>query len=117
MSLNTFAQKLVETETGLDQELFRKPQDKRGQPAHNQKYESINQSERSNERTNERSDDQINRTVPPRKIIRQSFDLFEDQMDCLYDIQLKEKKRTGKKPTIGELAREAFDDLVKKKSA
>ena len=51
-----------------------------------------------------------------RKIVRRGTDWFEDQLTSFCKIQLEIQEKTGKKPTIGELAREAFDDLIKKKS-
>lgn len=54
---------------------------------------------------------------PDGRLKRHPFDIFEDQLTGLAEIQLKIQKETGKKPTLGELVREALDNLIKKKSS
>jgi hypothetical protein len=63
------------------------------------------------ERTTERSSD---RTVE-RKKVRHSFDVFEDQLTTLEEIQHKAKKANGKKPSLGDLIQEALDKWIAEK--
>ena len=55
---------------------------------------------RSNERTNERT-----RT-------RHSFDIWQDQLLALTEIQVQRFNRTGRKPKLGELVQEALDAYI-----
>jgi sugar-specific transcriptional regulator TrmB len=59
--------------------------------------------ERSNERTVERTK------------VRHSFDVFEDQLTTLEEIQHKAKKANGKKPSLGDLIQEALDKWIAEK--
>lgn len=56
--------------------------------------------ERTDERTNER----------PK--VRHSFDVYRDQLDALQEIQLLRKRRSGRRPTIGELVQQALDRFI-----
>ncbi len=56
--------------------------------------------ERSNERTVERT-----RT-------RHSFDVWQDQLLALTEIQVERFDRTGRKPKLGELVQEALDTYI-----
>ncbi|MCL6554669.1 MAG: hypothetical protein K6W08_16350 [Firmicutes bacterium] len=56
--------------------------------------------ERTAGRTNER----------PR--VRHSFDVYRDQIDALQEIQLLRKRRTGRRPTLGELVQQALDRFI-----
>ena len=64
---------------------------------------------RSSEHPNERSSEQMNERTEERRRVRHSFDVFADQLVALGDLQQAQVKRTGRKPTIGELAQEALD--------
>ncbi|MCB0171316.1 MAG: hypothetical protein KDJ97_12260 [Anaerolineae bacterium] len=72
---------------------------------------------RTTVRVNERTDDQPNsRTnVQPvkrtneRKKIRHAFDIFEDQLFSLKELQLNRQKSSGQKFSLGTLAQEALD--------
>jgi hypothetical protein len=79
-------------------------------PSHSEQPNPEVTPERMDKQTGERSSE---RNVERRQR-RQSFDVFEDQVNALYEIQLKRAKGTAKKPLMGELAREAFDDFIKK---
>src|SRR4051812_21216842 len=61
---------------------------------------------RSNERTNVRSRER------PR--VRHSFDIYQDQLLSLSEIQAAAFKRTGRKPKVGELVQEALDAYIKR---
>ena len=56
--------------------------------------------ERTGDRTNER----------PK--VRHSFDVYRDQLDALQEIQLLRKRRSGRRPTIGELVQQALDRFI-----
>jgi len=56
------------------------------------------------------------KTPNKRPTKRQGMDFFLNQLEKLYDLQQRERKLTGKKPTLPELVSEALDDLFKKKS-
>ena len=66
------------------------------------------QSERPNERTPERANGK-------RIITRNSFEIFEDQMDSLRDRSYQEK-RAGKIGSMSAMVREAIDAYLKKNS-
>jgi len=57
---------------------------------------------RTNERTNERSR------------VRHSFDIWQDQLLGLSEIQADRFSRTGRKPKLGELVQEALDAYITK---
>jgi hypothetical protein len=59
-------------------------------------------SERTNVRTNERSR------------VRHSFDIWQDQLLGLSEIQAERFSRTGRKPKLGELVQEALDAYIAK---
>jgi hypothetical protein len=54
----------------------------------------------ANGRTNER----------PR--VRHSFDVFNDQLQALSEIQAQRYNQTGRKPKMGELVQEALDAYI-----
>ncbi len=57
-------------------------------------------SERTNVRTNERTR------------VRHSFDVWQDQLLALTQIQAERFNRTGRKPKLGELVQEALDGYI-----
>ena len=59
-------------------------------------------------RTNERT---VERTVE-RNRVRHSFDIWQDQLLALAEIQAQRFSRTGRKPKIGELVQEALDAYI-----
>lgn len=61
---------------------------------------------RPSERTVERSNDQ------PRLQIRHSFDVWQDQLTALAEIQTQRFSATGRKPKIGTLVQEALDAYI-----
>jgi hypothetical protein len=61
-------------------------------------------SERSNEPPNVRTNE--------RTKIRHTFDIFQDQLLALAEIQAARFKQVGRKPKIGELAQEALDAYI-----
>ena len=60
----------------------------------------------TNERTNERSLE--------RSRVRHSFDVWQDQLLGLSEIQADRFSRTGRKPKLGELVQEALDAYITK---
>ena len=60
----------------------------------------------TNVRTNERSG--------PRTRVRHSFDIWQDQLLGLSEIQSDRFSRTGRKPKLGELVQEALDAYIAK---
>ena len=68
---------------------------------------NINRSSgRSNERTTIRTNE--------RSRIRHSFDIYQDQLLAMADIQAAIFRKTGRKPKMGELVQEALDLYIKK---
>jgi hypothetical protein len=45
--------------------------------------------------------------------VRHSFDVRRDQLIDLTDIQIEVFRRTGRKPTMGELVQEALDEYIR----
>jgi len=66
--------------------------------------------ERSNERTNERNYDRTNERMK----VRHSFDVYQDQLLQLSDVQADIYRRTGKKPKVGELVQQALDAYIER---
>jgi hypothetical protein len=60
----------------------------------------------TNERTNERTSDRVR--------VRHSFDVWQDQLLGLSEIQAERFSRLGRKPKIGELVQEALDAYIAK---
>jgi hypothetical protein len=60
----------------------------------------------TNERTNERTLE--------RSRVRHSFDIWQDQLLRLSEIQADRFSRTGRKPKLGELVQEALDAYIAK---
>jgi hypothetical protein len=52
-----------------------------------------------------------------RRKIRHGFDIFEDQVFSLKEIQLRRQRETGKKYLLGDLAKEALDMFITKENA
>lgn len=59
-------------------------------------------------RTNGRTDE--------RTVVRHSFDIYKDQLQALTRIQTELFDEIGRKPTMGELAQEAFDLYIASKT-
>jgi hypothetical protein len=57
-------------------------------------------------RTNERTNERIQR--------RHSFDVWQDQLIALTEIQTQMFHKTGRKPKLGELVQEALDAYIAK---
>jgi hypothetical protein len=69
--------------------------------------------ERLNGRTVERSNGrQQPRAATVRVNTRHSFDVWQDQLQALTDIQAQRFSTTGKKPKMGDLIKEALDAYV-----
>ena len=60
----------------------------------------------TNERTNDRPKDRVR--------VRHSFDVCQDQLLGLSEIQADRFSRTGRKPKLGELVQEALDAYIAK---
>jgi hypothetical protein len=70
---------------------------------------------RTNERTSERSTAPSARGAPePRRRIRHSFDIWEDQLLSLAEIQSQLFTTTRRKPKLGELVQEALDAYIRR---
>ena len=63
---------------------------------------------RTDARTGARTDERTNE----RPKVRHSFDVYRDQLDALQEIQLLRKRRSGRRPTIGELVQQALDRFI-----
>jgi hypothetical protein len=72
-----------------------------GKPAPRQ-ISSLRTTVRTNERTNER------------ERVRHSFDIWQDQLLGLSEIQAERFSRAGRKPKLGELVQEALDAYIAK---
>jgi hypothetical protein len=68
---------------------------------------------RTNERISERSNERTTQTEEePRRRIRHSFDIWEDQLLALAEIQAQLFLTTRRKPKLGELVQEALDRYI-----
>lgn len=68
--------------------------------------EQISSNVRTNERTFER---------PPERVrVRHSFDVWQDQLLSLVEIQTNIFSKTGKKPKLGELVQAALETYISK---
>ena len=57
-------------------------------------------------------------SAPRRQKVKMGFQVFKDQAITFSQLQIEEYQRTGKKPQIGDMVRQALDDyLAKKKRA
>jgi hypothetical protein len=63
-----------------------------------------------NKRTNERS----NKRTVERRRVRHSFDIWQDQLLGLSEIQAERFSLSGRKPKLGELVQEALDAYIAK---
>ncbi len=65
-------------------------------------------------RTNERIVDTqtVAPPAPERRKVRHSFDIYEDQLVSLADIQAHLYRRNGKKPKVGDLVQQALDAYI-----
>lgn len=61
-------------------------------------------------KTNERPKERTNERIK----IRHSFDIFQDQLSKLQEIQIKTIQQGRKKPRLGDLAQQALDEFLKK---
>ncbi len=67
---------------------------------------------RSSERMNERSFVRTNDAPNERAKVRHSFDIYQDQLLRLSEIQSHIYRESGKKPKIGELVQQALDTYL-----
>jgi len=121
------AEQPVSPFTGLDKALLRSTQrppatEPEATPSSTRAYEKSNV--RTNDRSNERTDaagPQIATTSAPvrsvsrpneRTRVRHSFDVFEDQLQALTDIQADVFHQTNRKPKVGELVQKALDEYI-----
>jgi hypothetical protein len=51
-----------------------------------------------------------------RRKVRHSFDIFEDQMSALENLQLAIANQEGTKPPLGDMVQEAIDLYTKQKT-
>ena len=64
------------------------------------------------ERTNERTVERSNERPPERVQVRHSFDIWQDQLTALAELQSQRFTATGKKPKMGTLVQEALDAYI-----
>lgn len=72
------------------------------------------QPENANERSNERSNERRNHRTAERSIVRHSFDIGQDQLMALAEIQTQIFNDTGRKPKLGPLVQDALDAYIAK---
>lgn len=53
--------------------------------------------------------------APERQKVKQGFQVYRDQVLALSELQFETYRRTGKKPHIGEMMRDALDDFIARK--
>jgi hypothetical protein len=78
--------------------------------------------DRSNERTNgtpirprtSRTSDRPFERTNERLVVRHSFDVLQDQLLALADIQAEIFRSTRRKPKLGELVQQALDDYIQR---
>jgi hypothetical protein len=63
-------------------------------------------------RTNGGTNERTNEGLSDRSRVRHSFDVWQDQLLSLSEIQAERFSRTGRKPKIGELVQEALDAYI-----
>jgi len=66
-------------------------------------------SRKHGERTSERPNVRTDGIKVERLIVRHSFDIYQDQLHALKDVQASIYKITRKEPRLGELVRKAID--------
>lgn len=66
------------------------------------------------ERTNERISGRNYERTNERTKVRHSFDVYQDQLLQLSDVQADIYRRTGKKPKVGELVQQALDAYIER---
>jgi hypothetical protein len=72
--------------------------------------------ERMNERTFERTHERSNVQKPAkRQIKRESFDVYEDQVQAIEELQLRRRRERGKHVTKGEVIRDLLDEILSQK--
>jgi hypothetical protein len=65
-------------------------------------------------RTNDATTVRTNERTKERTRVRHSFDIWQDQLLGLSEIQAERFSRTGRKPKLGDLAQEALDAFIAK---
>jgi len=65
-----------------------------------------------NEQTNERPVERSNGRTPERVQVRHSFDIWQDELTALAEIQSQRFTATGRKPKMGTLVQEALDAYI-----
>lgn len=65
-------------------------------------------------RTDERTNVRPNQRPATRIRVRHSFDIWQDQLLSLTEIQASSFGKTGRKPKVGELVQEALDAYIAK---
>ena len=65
-------------------------------------------------RTNGSANERTNERPLQRNRVRHSFDIWQDQLLGLSEIQADRFSRTGRKPKLGELVQEALDSYITK---
>lgn len=68
--------------------------------------------DRSDERTSEVSDERTNVRQADRRQIRHAFDIYEDQLLSLQELQLKAVQSGKRKPRLGRMVEKALDLLL-----
>jgi hypothetical protein len=81
----------------------------------------VQESEQSDNRSSQAIPERVNARTPERPfgkriITRNSFEIFEDQMESLRKLSFQEKME-GKLGSMSQMMREAIDDYLKKRSS
>ena len=63
---------------------------------------------------NGRGNDRSNARLARRSTVRHAFDVYRDQLYRLAQLQMTAYRRTGSKPTLGSLVREALDIFLER---
>lgn len=108
----------IDYKTQFTNDIFRPKEVVEGELAEIQTQAEASQDERtvdrSNERTSERSNEHPNVRTNERTKIRHSFDIYQDQLLALAEIQAAIFKKTGRKPKVGDLVQEALDGYIQR---
>lgn len=110
-SKEAIAEELAELDEAIDSEVINEePAAEPNTSPRAERMPSTSRLSSRSRRTNERSNE---RTVE-RTRVRHSFDIWQDQLLGLSEIQADRFSQSGKKPKLGELVQEALDAYIAK---
>lgn len=84
-------------------------------PENDQKTSQVETNRRTEERKVVRSNERTTEYEKDRVKIRHTFDIYDDQLGMLHQIQLEAVQAGGKKPKLGDMVQEALSDYFKKR--